>query len=107
MFEPLEISVHFLRRSQVEFVALHLHTRLIGSEFPHVDTQHHVLGFGVFAVDVVAIAGRHQRQSDAVGDFDGTLQLGALDINAVVHDLNEVTFAEEIVKPARDIFGFF
>ena len=70
-FEALKILVHFFRRPQVKLVAFHFHSRLVGAEFPHVDAQHHVLSFGVFAIDVVAIAGCDQRQAHVVGDLDG------------------------------------
>ena len=105
-FEALKVTVHLFGRSQVKLVAFHFHPRLIGAEFPHVDTQHHVLSFGVFAVDVVTVTGCHQGQAHVVGDLDGTFELWFLDVDVVVHDFDEVPFTEQIVKPSSNVFGF-
>ena len=93
-------------RDRVKLVAFHLHPRLVGAEFTHVDAQHHVLSFGVLAVDVVAVAGRNKRQAHVVGDFDGAFELWFLDVNIVVHDLDEVAITEQFVEPSRNVSGF-
>ena len=101
-----KIAVHLRRRPQIKLVALHFHAAGIGSEPARVDAQHHILSRRIIAVDVVAIAGRHQRQPDLIGHFDRTLQLLALDLKAVVHDFDEVTVAKEIAEPTGNLGRF-
>ena len=104
-FKPLKVAVHLFRRAQVKLVAFHLHPRLVGAEFTHVDAQHHVLSFGVLAVDVVAVAGCNKRQAHVVGDFDGAFELWFLDVNIVVHNLDEVAITEQFMEPSRNVLG--
>ena len=47
----------------------------------------------------MAITGRDEGESNAVGDFDSADELLSLNVQAVVHDFDEVSVAEQFVKP--------
>ena len=52
--------------------------------------KQHVLRFGIFLVHVVGVARGDQRQTHPLGHFDCRLLRLALDVQAVVLDLDEV-----------------
>ena len=105
VFQALEVRVHLFAAAKIKLIVLHLHPRRIGAEASGVDAQHDVLCLGVGLIDVVAIAGRDDRQPHFVGDVDGPLQLLPLDVQAVVHDLHEVPVAEDAGEPRGDLAG--
>ncbi len=80
--------------AEKELVAFHPHAVRVGAELAGVDAQQHVLGVGVLAVDVVGVAGGHQRQAHPLGHVDGALHGEPLNLQAVVLDLDEVAVAE-------------
>ena len=94
--------VHLLWRTQKELIAFHAHARAIRSKFTRIDTQHHVLGRSVFAVDIMCITCRHEWQAHPVRYGDRTLHRSVLDINPIIHNLNEVTVFENSVEPLAD-----
>ena len=98
-----KLVVHFLRAAKIVLVAVHSHAAGIRAELAGVDAQHHVLSFRILAIDVVSIAGGHQRQPQLVGDVDGPFHRQTLDLDAVVHDLDEVAIAENALEPLRDL----
>ena len=55
----------------------------------------------------MSIVGCDQRQSHAVGDIDSTQELFALDLQPIIHDLDEVPIAKKLGKPSRDVLGLF
>ena len=76
-----------------------MHSVAVSPKLSRADTQQYVLNFGVFAIDVVRIAGSNQRNSDPIGDFDGARHLLALDLEFVVHDLDKESITEHTLKP--------
>ena len=94
VFQAGKVRVHLLRRAEIERVVLHPHPVGVGAELARVDAEQHVLGVGVFLVDVVGVAGRHQRNAQPLGQIDRRFELQPLDLDAVVHDLEEVPVAE-------------
>ena len=105
--EARKRCVHFFRAAQEKLVAFHPHPVCVGAEFASVDAEHHVLGFGVFAIDIVGIARGHQRNAHLPGDFHLAEHRQPLNFDAVVLNLDEVAVAEQLVKPSGDVFGFF
>ena len=72
---------------------------MVGAKATRVDTQHHILSRGIFTIDVVTIRCRNDRKADTFGDFDGSFKLLTLNLESIVHDFDEVAFAEKIAKP--------
>src|SRR4029077_5304965 len=63
-------------------------------------------GFGVLAVDVVRVAGGHQRQAHLPRNFDRPGERQLLNLQTVVLDFNKVPLAEDLVEPGGDLPGF-
>ena len=68
-----------------------------------VDAQQHVVGRSVGLAQVVGVAGGHQRQAEPVGDVDGSLGAAALDVQAVVLNLDVEVLAEDAVEPCGQL----
>ncbi len=100
-----EVLVHLLLRSEIKLIPLHRHSVSIGSEFSGRDAEEDVLHLGVFAVDVVGIARRDQGDTDSVGNVDRAGHLLALDLELVVHDLDEESIFEDPREPLRYLDG--
>ena len=49
--------------AQEKLVSLHPQATGVSTKAAGVNTEHHVLGFGIFLVDVMGVAGRHQGNS--------------------------------------------
>ncbi len=94
------------RAAQEVLIAIHAHTGRVGTEATRADAQHDVLGFGIVFVDIVRVAGSNDRQAHAFGDLHRAFELHALDLDTIVHDLNEVAIAEYIVEPTSDLARF-
>ena len=61
---------------------------------------------GIIWVDVMTVAGRYQRNPQSLGNLDGTLERDILQFDAVVHDLDKITVAENSVEPLRHFCSF-
>ena len=71
-----------------------------------VDAQQHVLDGGVLLGDVVEVVGRHQRGVHRLGDLEQVLGHALLDVEAVVHQLDEVAVpAEHVLELAGGLHG--
>ncbi len=68
---------------------------------PGVDAQERVLGDRVLLLDVVQVVGRQERQLQVLGQAHQVLAHPALDLVAVVHQLEEVVLAAEDVPELR------
>ena len=106
VFQAGKGPVHLLRAAEEVLIPVHPHPVRVRAEFARVDAQHNVLGFGILGGDVVAITGGDQRNVQVAGQFDGCVQRQLLDLDAVVHDLDEVAVPEQIVKPLGDFLSF-
>ena len=65
-----EGGVHFFRAAQIKLVGFHAHAVGVGAELARVDAQENVLGLGVFAQDVVHVAGGHGGHAHLPGQID-------------------------------------
>ena len=92
-------GVHLLRTAEIKFVGVHAHAVGVGAELAGVDAEQNVLGFGVFAADVMHVAGGHGGHAHAPGQIDRRLQRDPLHFQAVVLDLDEIPVAENFLKP--------
>jgi hypothetical protein len=100
-----ESRVHLDRALEVELVRVHPHPRVVAAEAAGVDAQEDVLGLGILAVDVVAVAGGDRRDPQLAGDLQGRVGHLPLHLEAVVLDLDEVAVAERPLEPAGDLPG--
>ena len=100
-------GIHLLGAAQIELVALHPHAVGVGAELARVDAQQDVLGLGVLAVDVMNVAGGHQRDAQPLGDLRRPLHRHPLRLQVVVLDLDVVVVAEEFSIPGGDFGGLF
>ena len=97
---PPERVVHLLGALQIELRRFHLHPRRVVAEPASVDAQEDVLGDGVLAVDVVAVAGGHRRDPQLARDLERRERHLPLHLQAVVLDLEEIPVAKQLVEPA-------
>src|SRR5262249_42873429 len=55
--------------------------------------------------DIVGVACRHERKAHRASDFDRPFHLPPLDFQAVILDFDEITVAEQSLKPSGNFFG--
>ena len=96
---------HFLGALQVKLARLHPHPRGVVAEAAGVDAQQDVLGFGVFPIDVVAVAGGNSRDARLLSHAQGGLGDLLLDLEAVALHLDEIPIIKHLLKPAGDLVG--
>ena len=107
VFHADKVRVHLFWLAKIELVDIHLHSVLVRAESARVDTQHHILSRSVLPVDVVAVGRRDNRQTNSLRDFDSAFELLALNFESIVHDFDEVSFAEQVPKPLSDFDRIF
>ncbi len=100
-----EQLVHLLRAADVELVAVELEAIRVVARPAGVDAQQDVMRDAVFLPQIMGVAGRHQRQTELVGDVDGPLGTELLDLQAVVLDLDEEPFLEDPGEILRQLPG--
>ncbi len=99
-------GVHLLGTAEEELVRLHPHAVGVGAELAGVDAEQDVLSLGVFAVDVVDVAGGDQGNSEAFGHAHGPVHHRPLRFQVVVLNLDVIIVAEELAIPGGDFEGF-
>jgi len=65
------------------------------------------MGEVVFLLQIMGITGRHQRQTEIVGDINRPLGTAFLDVEAIVLDFDVEVVAEDFRKPLRRFAALF
>ncbi len=71
----------------------------VGQALPGLDAQEHVVGHGVLLTRVMRVVGDHRRDAELLADLGQAVADPALDVDAVVHQLEEVVLLAEDVLP--------
>ena len=101
-----ENRVHLLGAFQVQLLGGETQPLFILQHLAGLDADQGVLGLGMLAAEVMGVIGGHQRDFQLPGDLDQPGHLLALDIQAVVHDLDkEVVLAEQVAQRGRALEG--
>ncbi len=71
----------------------------VGQAFTGLDAQQHVVRLGVLLAGVVRVVGNHRRDAELLADVGQAVTDPALDVQAVLHQLEEVVLLAEDVLP--------
>jgi len=71
----------------------------VGQGLTGLDAQQHVVGLGVRLAGVVRVVGDHRRDAELLSDLGQAVAHPALDVQAVLHQLEEVVLLAEDVLP--------
>ncbi len=107
VFLPGKGRVHFLGTAEIKLVGFHAHAVGVGAELAGVDAEENVLGLGVFAADVMHVAGGHGGHAHLPGQIDRRRQGDPLRLHAVVLDFDVISLAENLLEPGDNLPGFF
>ena len=105
---PLHVGkggVHLGRTLQIKLRGVHPHPGGIAAEPAGVDAQENVLGLGILAVDVVAVAGGHRRDAQFLRHFQSRERHLPLHLQAIVLNLDKIPIAKHLAKPSGGLPG--
>ena len=92
-------AVHLGRGLDVVAGAVEPEPVRVGQGLAGLDAQQHVLGLGVRLAGVVRVVGDDRRDAELPADLDQAVADPPLDVQAVVHQLQEVVLLAEDVLP--------
>jgi hypothetical protein len=91
-------GVHLVRGLEVVAGAVELEAVGVGEVLAGLDAQQRVVGGGLVRVRVVGVVGDQRRDAELLADLQQTVADPALDLDAVVHQLQEVpVLAEDVL----------
>ena len=105
---PLHVGkggVHLSRTLQIELRGVHSHPGGVAAKPAGVDAQENVLGLGILAVDVVAVAGGHRRDAEFLRHFQRRERHLPLHLQAIVLNLEKIPVAKHLSEPSGRLPG--